>query len=76
MREYYKEKLRTLVALRTNLFACIIVLTGGIFGLFYSSIELYKLLIFEILGGYFDLLFLSNLISVDNDISRCLEELK
>lgn len=76
MREYYKEKIKNLVALRTNLFAVTIVLTGGVFGLFFMEINTAKLLFFFMLGGYFDILFLKNLFYINNCIEKCVEELK
>lgn len=76
MREYYKEKIKNLIALRTNLFTVTIVLTGGVFGLFFMEINTTKFLFFFMLGGYFDILFLKNLFYINNCIEKCVEELK
>ena len=74
MREYYKEKIKNLIALRNNLFTCIIVLTGGVVGLFFVDSMSIKLFPFIAIGGYFDLVFLINLLSVNNDIEKYIEE--
>ena len=76
MREYYKEKVKNLVALRNNLFTSVIVLTSGVFGLFFVNQPFLKLLPFMVIGGYFDLVFLFNLLSINNQIDIILEELK
>ncbi len=76
MRDYYKEKIKNLVALRTNLFTCVIVLTGGVAGLFFVNESTLKVLPFILIGIYFDLVFLINLLSVSRDIDRYIEEIK
>lgn len=76
MREYYKEKIKNLIALRSNLFTVTIVLTGGIFGLFFMDIHVAKLLFFLLLGGYFDILFLKNLFYINSYIEKCVEDMK
>ena len=76
MREYYKEKVKNLVALRNNLFTSVIVLTSGGVGLFFVNQPFLKLLPFMVIGGYFDLVFLFNLLSINNQIDIILEELK
>ncbi len=76
MREYYKEKVKNLVALRNNLFTSVIVLTSGVVGLFFVNQPFLKLLPFMVIGGYFDLVFLFNLLSINNQIDIILEELK
>ena len=51
MREYFKEKVKNLVALRSNLFTCVIVLTSGIVGLFFVKImDIYEILSYCALG--------------------------
>ena len=76
MREYYKEKIKNLVALRNNLFTSVIVLTSGVVGLFFINQSFVKLLPFMAIGGYFDFVFLLNLLSINNKIDKILEELK
>lgn len=76
MTDYYKEKAKNLIALRSNLFTSVIVLTGGIAGLFFTNSQLIKVLIFGIIGAYFDIIFLLNIMSVNKEIDLMLEEIK
>lgn len=76
MREYYKEKIKNLIALRNNLFTCVIVLTGGVTGLFFVNHPSSVLLPFILIGIYFDLIFLLNLLSVNTDINKFIERIK
>ena len=76
MKDYYKEKIRTLTTLRANLFTCVIVLTGGIVGLFFSNIKISIIVTFALIGGYLDMTFIVNMISIHNDINKTLEDLK
>ncbi len=76
MGEYYKEKVKSLTSLRSNLFTCVIVLTGGVIGLFFLDAPLPLRVIFIIIGMYFGIIFLLNLLSINDEIDRNLEELK
>jgi len=76
MRDYYKEKLRVLTTLRNNLFTCLIVIIGGTIGLFFTDLNIIKAIPFTVVGAYFGLRFLLNLLSVNNDIDKTLEDLK
>lgn len=76
MKEYYVEKIRELTTLRTSLFTAIIILTGGMVGLFFTDANLILRFALFILGLYFDVVFLSNMISAHNNIRTTLEELK
>ena len=76
MKEYYVEKIRELTTLRTSLFTAIIILSGGMVGLFFTDANLILRCALFILGLHFDIVFLSNMISTHNDIRTTLEELK
>ena len=76
MREYCKEKIKNLVALRNNLFTSVIVLTSGVVGLFFINQPFIKLVPFMLIGVYFDFVFLVNLLSINDKIDKVLEELK
>ncbi|MBO6087554.1 hypothetical protein J6P92_04310 [bacterium] len=76
MKEYYVEKIRELTTLRTSLFTAIIILTGGMVGLFFTDANLILRFALFILGLHFDVVFLNNMISTHNDIRKTLEELK
>ena len=76
MREYCKEKIKNLIALRTNLFTTLIVLISGIVGLFFANAPALKLFPFGIAGSYFTILFLLNIISINKQIDMLTEGLK
>ncbi len=75
MREYYKEKIKNLVSLRTSLFTIAMVLTGGIVGLLFMDIPLVKILPLAVIGVYYDFVFISNIFSINNKIDILLEGL-
>ena len=67
-----KEELyiKSLITLRSNLITIMMVITSGIIGLFLVNISNVKLAILLIMGIYFSLIFLTNLIFVHNEIRR------
>ena len=68
--EYLKEANKNLIALRTSIIAVIIVLTGGIAGLILSrSFSLTNIVVFLIPGIYFDIVFLQNVLSLNDRIN-------
>ncbi len=75
MREYYKEKIKNLISLRASLFTIVVVLTGGIIGLFFMNVSLIKILPLAIIGVYYDFVFVSNIFSINNKIDVLLEGL-
>lgn len=75
MREYYKEKIKNLVALRTSLFTIAMVLTGGVVGLLFMDISPVKILPLAVIGVYYDFVFISNIFSINNKIDILLEGL-
>lgn len=75
MREYYKEKIKNLISLRASLFTIVVVLTGGIIGLFFMDVSLIKILPLAIIGVYYDFVFVSNIFSINNKIDILLEGL-
>lgn len=76
MNEYSKEKLNNLIQMRTNLFAVVIVLTGGLFSMLFMNISIVKIILLMSIGTYFDFIFISNLLSTNQKIEKCLEELR
>ena len=75
MGEYYKEKIKNLISLRASLFTIVVVLTGGIIGLFFMNVSLIKILPLAIIGVYYDFVFVSNIFSINNKIDVLLEGL-
>lgn len=69
-----KEKLKSLIHLRTNLFTVVIVLTTGIFGLFFTRLSIIMTVCLFLIGLYFNILFLCNLLKINNDINLILKE--
>lgn len=68
--EYLKEANKNLISLRTSIIAVIVVLTGGISGLILSrSFSLTNIVVFLIPGIYFDIVFLQNVLSLNDRIS-------
>ena len=68
-----KEKelyIKSLITLRSNLITVKIVIVSGIVGLFLVNISTVKLVILLIIGIYFSLIFLTNLLYVHNEIQR------
>lgn len=76
MSEYYKEKIKNLIALRTNLFTVVIVLTGGVISLVFMDIPFMQILPLALIGIYYDFVFLKNIFSINNTIDSTLEELR
>ena len=75
MREYYKEKIKNLISLRASLFTIVVVLTGGIIGLFFMNVSLIKILPLAVIGVYYDFVFVSNIFYINNKIDVLLEGL-
>lgn len=66
----FKESNKNLISLRTNLITIILVLTSGIMGLIYSDMQLYQKFFPLILGVYFDLLFISNVLHINKILDK------
>lgn len=75
-KEYLKEKLKHLIAFRTNLMALIIVLGGGVSGLFFIPMNPAKFFSFLFIGIFYLLLIVSNLNNLNKEIKEALEGLK
>lgn len=73
--EKLKEENKSLISLRTSLIAVLTVLNGGIAGLIVSDINIYKFVFLLIIGIYFDIVFISNLLTINKKINNNLKEL-
>ena len=62
------NKVKNLIALRSNLITIILTLTAGIIGLILSDIIFTKIVVFIIVGIYFDLIFIINAINVNSKL--------
>lgn len=76
MEVYLVEKLKHLISLRSNLITVVIVLTGGVFSMLFVSIPPVIFYLLLVLGGYFDILFLLNLVNTHQDINKTLQILE
>ena len=72
MNEVDKEQLKNLISLRSNLFTVVIVLTTGVLGLFFVKLSKIIVAFLFLTGIYFDFLFLSNLLKINQDIDELL----
>lgn len=70
-KEILKLKVESLVALRTNLINILIVLIGGVVSLFFFPNSQFTL-IFGLVGVFYILVFLSNLLSLNNKLDKLL----
>lgn len=71
-----KEENKSLINLRSSLIAVLTVLNGGIAGLIVSEINIYKFVFLLIIGIYFDIIFISNLLTINKKINNNLKEIK
>ena len=76
MMEYIKESNKNLMSLRTSLITTVGVLTGGIVGLFLSEFEIISKTIFIVIGLYFDILFICNILDINQRINKNIGVLK
>jgi len=76
MENYLKESIKELIALRASLFNVVIVLTGGLLSLLLLDAVPWILRIFAVIGVYFDITFLKNIVNITEDIRNKTKELK
>ena len=70
--KYLEESNKNLISLRTSLIAVVTLLTGGITGILLSDTDNINKRIIFCIGGYFDVLFIFNILRankmIDNNI--------
>ena len=70
--KYLEESNKNLISLRTSLIAVVTLLTGGITGILLSDTDNINKIIIFCIGGYFDVLFIFNILRankmIDNNI--------
>lgn len=74
--EKIKEENKSLINLRASLIVVLTVLNGGIAGLIVADINIYKFVFLLIIGIYFDIIFISNLLTINKKINYNLKEIK
>ncbi len=67
-------KLKHLIALRNNYFSMIMLISSGVAGLFLAKLAISKMLFLMFVGAYFDCIFISKFIYVNNEIKMMLED--
>lgn len=67
---YLEEENKNLMNLRTSLIPTVVVLTGGIVGLFLASIDLWAKAILILAGIYFEILFISDITYANRKINE------
>ena len=63
-------------SLRTSLIAVVALLTGGLVGLILSDVVTIAKIFFIILGVYFDLLFISDILAANDELKRNIGAMK
>lgn len=70
-KEVLKLRVKNLISLRTSLINILIVLIGGVVSLFFFPNSRFTL-IFGLVGGFYILVFLSNLLNLNNKLDKLL----
>lgn len=74
--KYLEESNKNLISLRTSLIAVVALLTGGLVGLILSDVVTIAKIFFIILGVYFDLLFISDILAANDELKRNIGAMK
>ncbi len=67
-------KVKHLIALRNNYFSMIMLISGGIAGLFFGNILSIKVFILIVSGVYFDSLFIMKFLYTNDKIEKLIKE--
>ena len=74
--KYIEEENKSLIALRSNYFTLMIVISSGLAGLFFADIHIVKIIFLSIVGIYFDYIFLLKFLSINKKLEENIERLK
>ena len=74
--KYLEESNKNLISLRTSLIAVVALLTGGLVGLILSDVVTIAKIFFIILGVYFVLLFISDILAANDELKRNIGAMK
>ena len=74
--KYLEESNKNLISLRTSLIAVVALLTGGLVGLILSDVVTIAKIFFIILGVYFDLLSISDILAANDELKRNIGAMK
>ena len=68
--KYLEESNKNLISLRTSLIAVVALLTGGLVGLILTNDFSSGRLFWLIIGGYYDFIFISNIMKINKMIDN------
>ena len=74
--EHIKEANKNLIHLRTSLITTVVILTGGIVGIYLADINFINKILFLIFGIYFEILFICNILDINKKIDKNIGALK
>ena len=74
--KYLEESNKNLISLRTSLISVVALLTSGLVGLILSDVVTIAKIFFIILGVYFDLLFISDILAANDELKRNIGAMK
>lgn len=76
MKDYYIEKLKNLINLRTNLITILVVLIGGVYGLHLLNLSKSVYWISLIIGVFYIYFIMKTTLNTNARINKILEEFK
>lgn len=76
MKDYYIEKLKNLINLRTNLITILVILIGGVYGLHLLNLSRFAYWISLIIGVFYIYFLMKTTLNTNDRINKILEELK
>ena len=76
MKDYYIEKLKNLINLRTNLITILVILIGGMYGLHLLNLSRFVYWISLIIGVFYIYFLMKTTLNTNDRINKILEELK
>ena len=76
MKDYYIEKLKNLINLRTNLITILVILIGGVYGLHLLNLSRFAYWISLIIGVFYIYFLMKTSLNTNDRINKILEELK
>lgn len=68
MEEKEKLKIQELIALRGHYYSTILLISGGLAGLFFANVEMWKIVILACVGIYFVIAYILKFTNVDDEI--------
>lgn len=73
MEDEEKYKIKELIALRGHYYSTILLISGGLAGLFFTNTEIWKIVILACVGIYFNIVYILKFTNVDNKIKNIIK---